>query len=401
VGQYAFSVVKVRSPADIEMRISFIAPPVSLGGGTKVIVVYAQQLMRRGHTVCIISPPPKGLSFAQKLKLWAKGQGWPGDPQARESHLDGSGVDHHLLDRCRPVTDNDVPDADVVIATWWETAEWVNALSPSKGAKVYFIQHHEVFPHLPVERCHASYRLPLHKIVIARWLKEAMRSLYGDDIVDVVPNSVERTQFFAPPRGKQAVPTVGVLYSADPTKGLDISLGALGTLRQCFPDLHVIAFGSGPLRADFLLPEEAEFFFCPPQDEIRGLYARMDVWVTASRSEGFNLPALEAMACRTPVVATRTGWPEEAVKTGRNGVLVDIEDSDALAKGVEWVLSRSDDEWRRLSSEAYATAASGSWEASADMFEKALHHACRRAACGEIGGGFAVGENKGQSRSSI
>ena len=44
------------------------------------------------------------------------------------------------------MTDVDVPDGDLIIATWWETAEWVNALSPNKGAKVYFIQHHEIFP---------------------------------------------------------------------------------------------------------------------------------------------------------------------------------------------------------------------------------------------------------------
>ena len=70
--------------------------------------------------------------------------------------------------------DADLPDADIVIATWWETAEWVNALSPAKGRKVYFIQHHEVFSYLPVERSRATYRLPLHKIVISRWLKDLM-----------------------------------------------------------------------------------------------------------------------------------------------------------------------------------------------------------------------------------
>ena len=127
------------------------------------------------------------------------------------SHLDGSGLDHHVLDRWRPVTDVDVPDGDVVIATWWETAEWVNALSPNKGAKVYFIQHHEIFPYLPVERCEATYRMPLHKIVVARWLQQVMSTRYGDEIVDVVPNSVDRTQFFAADRGKQSTPTVGVL----------------------------------------------------------------------------------------------------------------------------------------------------------------------------------------------
>jgi glycosyltransferase involved in cell wall biosynthesis len=56
---------------------------------------------------------------------------------------------------------------------------------------------------------------------------------------------------------------------------------------------------------------------------------------------GFNLPAMEAMACRRPVVATRTTWPAEAVKS-ENGILVDFDDRVGLARGAEWVLTRSD-----------------------------------------------------------
>ncbi len=128
------------------------------------------------------------------------------------------------------------------------------------------------------------------------------------------------------------------------------------------------------------------FRLCSSPGRIRDLYARCDVWVTASRSEGFNLPAMEAMACRTPVVATRTGWPEEAVVTGKNGVLVDVDDVAGLAQGVEWVLSRDDTAWRALSQNACATVASSSWQHSTEMFEEALRHACRRAARGEIEG---------------
>jgi hypothetical protein len=47
-----------------------------------------------------------------------------------------------------------------VIATWWETAEWVDRLSVSKGKKVYFIQHYEAFDYLPKERVEATWRLP-------------------------------------------------------------------------------------------------------------------------------------------------------------------------------------------------------------------------------------------------
>jgi glycosyltransferase involved in cell wall biosynthesis len=377
------------------MRITFISPTVDMSGGMRVIAIYAQHLARMGHVVHIVSPPPVIPPLRHKLKSLLKGTGWP-DNSAPKSHFDGSELSHHVLDRWRPVVDGDVPDGDVVIATWWETAEWVNVLRPSKGAKVYFIQGHEVFPYLPVARCRATYRLPLHKIVIARWLKRVMSLQYGDDAVDLVPNSVDRSQFFAPVRGKQPIPTIGLLYSTNPLKGLDASLAAIRSARQQITDLRVIAFGNQQLASDLGIPGEIEFFHSPPQNEIRNLYARCDVWITSSRSEGFNLPAIEAMACRTPVVATRTGWPEEAIKSNWNGVLTDIDDVAGLAQGVEWVLSRNNEEWMMLSSNAYETAASGSWEESAELFERALMNACRRSALGEIAGQSGPGYMPGR-----
>lgn len=368
------------------MRVTFVLPRVGMSGGIRVIAIYSRALDARGHEVTLVSPPPQDLPFRRKLKSFFKGSGWPPRPLPFKSHLDGLGLDHRVLETWRTVADSDVPDADVVIATWWETAEWVNALGPNKGAKVYFIQHHEVFPHLPVSRCQATYRLPMHKIVIARWLKEVMSTQYGDDVVDLVPNSVDRAQFFSTVRSRQAVPTVGFLYATAGFKGLDVSLSAIRILRERFPDLRLICFGVEHPNANLPLPDGAEFSFSPPQDQIRNLYSQCDVWITASRSEGFNLPAMEAMACRTPVVSTRAGWPEEAIETGKNGVLVDVDDVEQLARGVHWILSLSADEWESLSQCAYETAASGSWEESADRFERALVHARQRAVRREIAG---------------
>jgi glycosyltransferase involved in cell wall biosynthesis len=368
------------------MRITIIAPTVNLSGGIRVVVIYARHLMRMGHTVHVVSPPPEKAPLPKKIKSLIKGGGWPRYMRSPKSHLDGSGVDHHILDRWRPVEDADVPDADVVVSTWWETAEWVAALSARKGAKAYFIQHHEIFPNLPLDRVHATYRLPLHKIVIAAWLKRVMKTQYGDDVVDLVPNSVDRSQFFAVVRGKQSAPTVGFLFAKSPIKGVDVANAALRLVRANLPGLRLrlLAFGSETPSPQFPLPEGTEFFYRPPQDQIRDLYSRCDVWLTASRSEGFNLPAMEAMACRTPVVATATGWPEEAVRSGENGMLVDVDDIAGLAKGLEFVLTRSDEEWRGMSASAYATAASGSWEESARQFERALQHAVERTRRGEL-----------------
>jgi glycosyltransferase involved in cell wall biosynthesis len=172
---------------------------------------------------------------------------------------------------------------------------------------------------------------------------------------------------------------VGFLYHSSAPKGVDLVLKVITKINTQFPNLRIISFGTEQPVKGLFLPKGTEFLFNPPQSDLRKLYSQCDVWLSASRTEGFNLPALEAMACRTPVVSTSTGWPEEAIKTGWNGVLVPIEDVAGLTQGVEFVLSRADPDWRALSTNAYATAATSSWQRSAFMFEHALQHACLRA----------------------
>jgi len=358
------------------MRITFVLPTADMGGGTRVVAIYARALAARGHSVMIVCPPPQSIPVRAKLKSALTGKGWPMDAPAPKSHLDGIDIPVRTLDRVRAVGDRDVPDADVIIATWWETAEWVAGLSPTKGAKAYFIQHHETFKYLPVRRCRATYRLPLHKIVVAAWLKKVMFDEYGDSDVDLVHNSVSHEQFHADVRGKQAVPTVGFLYHPTRFKGVDVTLEAIALLRMDFRDLHVISFGAHKPAATF--DERIKYSFLPPQENLRDIYSKCDVWLTASRTEGFNLPAMEAMACRTPVVSTRTGWPEEAIQDGRNGMLVDIDDAAALASGAAWILRQNDESWRRISQCASDTVASSSWQSATDKFEQALERARRK-----------------------
>ena len=359
------------------MRITFVLPPVNMSGGIRVVSIYARALEAKGHDVFLVSTPPAKTPLKTKLKSVLKGSGWPSNSNS-SSYLDGTGLNHHVLERYRPPADDDVPDADVVIATWWKTAEWVNALSASKGTKVYFIQHHEVHSHLPVMRCRATYDLPLHKVVIARWLQDVMCTEYGDTMVDLVPNSVDHDQFFAAERGKQPVPTLGFLYSPIPFKGVDVTLQGIDLLRGKIANLRVIAFGTRTPQRGSDFDSRIEFYQSPAQENIRDIYAQCDVWVTASQTEGFNLPAMEAMACRTPVVSTKAGWPAEAIVDSKNGYLVNVDDVEALAKCIYKVLSMDDDEWREMSQNAFDTVKDSTWQTSANLFEKALEHAVQR-----------------------
>jgi glycosyltransferase involved in cell wall biosynthesis len=70
-----------------------------------------------------------------------------------------------------------------------------------------------------------------------------------------------------------------------------------------------------------------------------GLYRRAALVAVPSRYEGFGLPAAEAMACGTPVVACAAGALPEVVETGGGGVLVAGDDPGALAAGIRALLA--------------------------------------------------------------
>jgi glycosyltransferase involved in cell wall biosynthesis len=357
------------------MRITFLLPPANLSGGLRVVAIYAKALSDRGHDVVLVSPPPPAVSLRTKIRSLLAGRGWPEPPATTSPFL---GLDHRTLDRWRPIVDADLPDADVVIATWWETAEWVNRLSTRKGAKIYFVQGHEVYEYLPVDRCRATYKMPLRKIVISRWLAEIMSSEYGETGLDMVHNGVDPSRFHATPRGKQPVPTLGFLYHRTSVKGVDLTLRAIKSLYLKFPDLRVLSFGAEVPEDAPLFDARIEFDHLPSSERLREIYASCDVWLTASRSEGFNLTAMEAMACRTPVVSTHTGWPVESIESGHNGVLVEVDDLNALEAGAVWLLSLPDADWQAVSERAYASVRDCSWENATDRFERVLTDARRQ-----------------------
>jgi glycosyltransferase involved in cell wall biosynthesis len=256
-------------------------------------------------------------------------------------------------------------------------------LSPSKGAKAIFIQNYEVPEGRTNARLDATWRMPMHKITISRWLVELARDRFEDRNVSHVPNSVDTDQFHAPPRCKNAVPTVGMLYSTFSLKGCRTSLDALKRVAAVMPALRLLSFGAE--RPDFRLPlpRRAEFHFRPAQHELRSLYAQCDVWLCGSNIEGFHLPPLEAMACRCPVVSTRVGGPADIVEEGVNGHLVNVKDPAALAERALRVLNLSDEAWQSMSCAALRTATRFTWDDATDLFERALQAAIERARRGD------------------
>ncbi len=331
----------------------------------------------------MVSPAQKKPSLYERLRLLFRGKGLFPKQQDDSTHFDGLDLPRRVLERSDSVTDADLPDADIVVACFWTTAEWVAKLSPEKGTKVYLIRHHEVHDYFPIERVAATYKLPLYKITISKWLVDLMRTQYGDANVSLVPNSVNLNKYYASEREKNSIPTVGLMYKTTYWKGCDISLKAFEIAAQHIPNLRLVAFGLEEISPDLPLPPGSEYFQKPAQETIKDIYARCDVWLCGSWSEGFNRPPFEAMACRCPVVSTAVGGLIDRIENGVNGYLVPVGDYTALADRLVRVLSLCDREWKAMSDEAYKTASSYSWDEAAELCEQAFLKAIEQDKRGE------------------
>ncbi len=140
-----------------------------------------------------------------------------------------------------------------------------------------------------------------------------------------------------------------------PKKGLDTLMMAAHKL----PDVVLWLAGEGPLKKD--LEKLAQKLGIA--DRVRFLGWRTDrgallraanVCALPSRYEPFGTVILEAWAAGTPFIACKSAGPKATVADGRNGLLVDIDDHDGLAKAIARI--RDDVELRRrLVAEGYAT----------------------------------------------
>ncbi len=355
------------------LRVNFLVHNPDLGGGDRVIAIYAKYLQTNGHAVSVSALKAPKLSLIARAKHFLR-TGKDLSTGFTTTHFDNAGVKISVVENKPYLDDHDVPDGDVLIATFWKTAEWANNMSAAKGAKTYFIQGYEArFPYAPAERVYETYRAPLKKIVISNWLDELMREKFRSAPIAKVANSVDAAQFHAPPRQKNKTPCVGFLYSDSTNKGVDVTLKAIELLQQNQPDLKIISFGSSQVSRALPLPKNCDFHHKPAQDKIRDLYAQCDVWMCGSRFEGFHLPPMEAMACRCPVVSTAVGGPEDVIENGVQGHIVPKEDSKALAEKTLAILQSSDADWRRMSDAAYETATRYSWDDAGALFEAALY----------------------------
>lgn len=90
-------------------------------------------------------------------------------------------------------------------------------------------------------------------------------------------------------------------------------------------------------------------------------YSAADVCTVPSRYESFGLVAVEAMACGTPIVASRVGGLQFTIRDGQSGILVPHSDPIALSDGLSRALT-DDELYKRMRAGARRAAIRYSWQ---------------------------------------
>ena len=170
----------------------------------------------------------------------------------------------------------------------------------------------------------------------------------------VTPPGVD-LDLFRPSDKAEARRTLGldgakvILYVGrlEPLKGLDILLNAVALLEDD-SETRLLIVGGGPgddelgrlkqLASDHGIQGRVTFTGAVRQTDLPDYYNAADVFVLPSHYESFGLAALEAMACGTPVVASRVGGLKTFIESGRTGYLIPWRCPEPFAHRLEMLL---------------------------------------------------------------
>jgi glycosyltransferase involved in cell wall biosynthesis/SAM-dependent methyltransferase len=182
-------------------------------------------------------------------------------------------------------------------------------------------------------------------LLTSREFEPHVAALGAADRVFYSPNGVDTTTFAPRPsrtaRDRKALLYVGRLSRE---KNLDRLVGAVGRLA---PPARLVVIGAGDRRVELerhavAAGADVEFRGVVPHGELPAHFNSADAFVLPSLTEGHPKALIEAMACGLPCAVSARGGNLALVKDGVSGLLFDPEDTGAMVRALERVLTDSD-----------------------------------------------------------
>lgn len=156
-----------------------------------------------------------------------------------------------------------------------------------------------------------------------------------------VPNMIDLEKFPYTPLPKNGTFTFGYMANLVKDKGHKTLLQAFKKVTNA----KLLLAGDGPLRkqlekltSTYGIDDRVEFVGTIPREKACEFFQLIDAFVHPSRYETFGIVLIEALSTGRPVVATRCGGPNDIVRN-EDGILVDVDDADGLAKAMRSMIN--------------------------------------------------------------
>lgn len=324
------------------MNLLFITaeyPPEACGGIGIFYQDLARQLARRGCRVTVVAP--SGMGCADRFEGTLTVRRWPGSLVA--ANAAGMLVQRFRFTRFAQEVARDLAP-DLI-----ETHDWSGPLSAPPGHPLVVRLHgaHSILRPQMNQRPSSPIRLFERRLLqsadavvaVSDWIGRQTANVFGiTQPMAVIPNGVDTGKFRPLPsvRSDQELLFVGAIK---PVKGVFELFRALPLILSRRPQLSVRMVGpetSGVrkcLLASIPVPlwPRVHFDGAIEHDRLPLAYSAATVCAAPSLAEAFGLTMAEAMSCGIPVVGSSLAAGPDLAQNGRDALLVDPRDAEALA----------------------------------------------------------------------
>ncbi len=355
------------------MKITFILPNIGISGGVKAVFELANHLHDRGHHVSVVYPLIEMRSDAKWYNirnLASRTKSAIVKLRHEDTRIGWFDLKANLISGVRTLAG--IPDADIVVATWWETAYYVSRYSNSKGKKFYLAQHYEIWGG-PEEEVDNSYKRGLQIIVNSTWLKNILEEKLSVKIETLILHAPDLEQFY-PENKDKSNDTIRILmpYRRVKWKGVEDGIRTFEIVKEKYKKVKLVMFG--PPRGDDV-PKHVEFHVWPVKDKLRKLYNSCDIFMFPSHHEGFGMPPMEAMVCMCAVVTTNVGAVPDYTIPGETALVTPPQTPELMAENIIKLVE--DHELRKQISKAGYNhiIRNFSWDKSTELLEQTFKKA--------------------------
>jgi len=340
-------------------------------GGYHVHYQYANLLSRKGHDVTLVFPrtlsAPNNLETRLKTGLWAIKLRTRNRPLIKTFPIDRA-VKVVLASNLGAEA---LPNADILIATAWQTAEALEGAPPRCGRKFYIVYDYE---HLMTARetvrarIERTYRGSFEIIATSKIVEETVRSCGGESTALIQCGLDFSTFGMDRPPEERSPMQIAFPLRPEQFKGASDAIAASSLLRERFGEnLQISAFGSHGMT----IPTWIHWCKSPSRLELRAFYNLQAIFMVPSHFEGWGLPGIEAMACGAALATTDNGGCRDYAIDGETSIVVEPGKPEKMADAVTALIT--DPSLRlRLSTTGQRFVQRFSWDDAADRLEAVL-----------------------------